>query len=457
MTEPDAGRRARAVGINHVALEVGDIDEALAFYGAFLEFRIDSRSVDAAFIYFGDQFVNFTRGRSQAPDAGRHFGIAVDDKPLARQRLEAMGVELLDGRFLDFLDPWGNRVEITTYTEIQFSKAEHVLRGMGLAHLAKSDAAVAELRGHGLAPADTTREGARQGYRYCTCDVFTETRFGGNALAVLPDARGLTQEQMQRIAREFNFSETTFVLPAEAGHTRRVRIFTPASEVPFAGHPNIGTAFVLAATGEIPAGTPSVIFEEQAGPVPVSIEWRDGQPVSCELRAPLGLTLGEEVSVEWLTKLTRLRREDIVISTHLPIEASVGLPFIIAEVRGREALARVRADIAQMEELRAEGITPDLHLYTRDGGESDLRARMFAPLDGVPEDPATGSANCALVALLAQCDKAADGDFRVRIAQGVEMGRPSLLVARAEKRAGEVTGAWVGGSCVLVAEGRITP
>ena len=144
--------KARAVGINHIALEVGDIDEALDFYGGFLEFEITRRNEDAAFIYFGDQFINFSRGRRQGPDDGRHFGIAVDDKELVRRRLAEMGVELLDGRFLDFLDPWGNRVEITTYTNIQFTKADHVLRGMGLGHLRKSDQAVEELRRKGMAP-----------------------------------------------------------------------------------------------------------------------------------------------------------------------------------------------------------------------------------------------------------------------------------------------------------------
>ena len=144
--------KARAVGINHIALEVGDIGKALEFYGSFLEFEITRQSEDAAFIYFGDQFINFSRGRRQGPDDGRHFGIAVDDKELVRRRLAEMGVELLDGRFLDFLDPWGNRVEITTYTNIQFTKAEHVLRGMGLGHLRKTDHAIEELRRKGMAP-----------------------------------------------------------------------------------------------------------------------------------------------------------------------------------------------------------------------------------------------------------------------------------------------------------------
>ena len=139
-------KKATAVGINHVALEVGDIDQALDFYSGFIQFEIVSRNDNAAFIYFGDQFINFARGRNQGPDEARHFGIAVDDKALARKRLEEMGVDILPGRFLDFLDPWGNRVEITTYTEIQFSKTDAVLRGMGLGHLEKSEKALAELR-----------------------------------------------------------------------------------------------------------------------------------------------------------------------------------------------------------------------------------------------------------------------------------------------------------------------
>lgn len=151
MTE-NKDRKARAVGINHVALEVGDIDQALAFYGAFLDFEIESKSQKAAFIYFGDQFINFALGRTQHPDENRHFGIAVDDKELVRKTLEKMGVALLSGRFLDFLDPWGNRVEITTYANIQFSKADHVLKGMGLSHLKKTENAVTELREKNMAP-----------------------------------------------------------------------------------------------------------------------------------------------------------------------------------------------------------------------------------------------------------------------------------------------------------------
>jgi len=152
MTNANGPKKAKAVGINHVALEVDDIDAALDFYGAFLEFELESKSDMAAFIYFGDQFINFAKGRSQAKDTQRHFGIAVDDKELVRHTLIDMGVEIAPGRFLDFFDPWGNRVEITTYTNIQFSKADHVFKGMGLSHLEKTEDAIAELRDKGMAP-----------------------------------------------------------------------------------------------------------------------------------------------------------------------------------------------------------------------------------------------------------------------------------------------------------------
>ena len=145
-------KRSRAVGFNHVALEVGDIDEALAFYGEFLEFELRSKSENMAFIDLGDQFLALSRGRRQAPDDARHFGLVVEDKALVRRRLEDMGVEIVSDRFLDFLDPWGNRIEIVGYENIQFTKARHVLRGMGLDELRKSESALQELADKNMAP-----------------------------------------------------------------------------------------------------------------------------------------------------------------------------------------------------------------------------------------------------------------------------------------------------------------
>jgi len=293
-------------------------------------------------------------------------------------------------------------------------------------------------------------------YRYYICDVFTDTRFGGNQLAVLPEAEGLSDVQMQQIAREFNFSETTFVFPSEEGHTRRVRIFTPTMEIPFAGHPNIGTAFALATAGEFGEIDTSitVTFEEKAGLVPISIHKR-GDHIWCELKAPARLSLGKTVSASTLAAAVLLAADDVVTGTHLPQVASVGLPFLFAELKDRAALERARTNRDGLDALVAAGVTPDVFLYTRSSDEFDFRARMFAPLDGVPEDPATGSANCALAGLLSHYHDAATGSFHWRIAQGVEMGRPSVLDASAEKREGIVVETRVGGASVLVSEGFI--
>ncbi len=294
-------------------------------------------------------------------------------------------------------------------------------------------------------------------YHFYTCDVFTEFRFGGNPLAVLPAAQGLSDRQMQQIAREFNFAESTFVLPAEQGHTRRVRIFTPTTEVPFAGHPNIGTAFVLASTGELGAieGTVTVTFEEKAGIVPVAIHRRPDQQFWCELSAPESLSIGKRVAVEALAAAVSLAPEDVVTDTHLPVVVSVGLPFLVAELRDRAALQRARSHPVGIDALVALGIVPDIHLYVKSDDDFALRARMFAPLDGITEDPATGSANCALAALLTHCMPDADGHYRWRIAQGVEMGRPSVLEASTDKRDGKVVATRIGGLSVLVTEGTI--
>ncbi|MBT6883721.1 MAG: VOC family protein [Rhodospirillaceae bacterium] len=147
-----AQKKARAVGFNHVALEVGNLDEALEFYGGFVDFELRSRSDTMAFIDLGDQFIAFQEGRTQPADHGRHFGLVVDDKEAVRASLEDMGVDILPGRFLDFYDPWGNRIEIVGYTNIQFSKTPGVLRGMGLSGLEKNENAIKELTEKGMAP-----------------------------------------------------------------------------------------------------------------------------------------------------------------------------------------------------------------------------------------------------------------------------------------------------------------
>jgi lactoylglutathione lyase len=148
---PEA-KKARAVGFNHIALEVGDIEEAMAFYGRLFDFKLRGKSKDSAFIDLGDQFLALQKGRRQSADDGWHFGLVVDDKEVVRKALAEAGVEVLPGRFLDFRDPWGNRIEIVGYDNIQFTKAPNVLRGMGLSHLSKNESALKELADKGMAP-----------------------------------------------------------------------------------------------------------------------------------------------------------------------------------------------------------------------------------------------------------------------------------------------------------------
>ena len=294
-------------------------------------------------------------------------------------------------------------------------------------------------------------------YQFYTCDVFTDTRFGGNPLAVILDGEGLTTEQMQLIAREFNYSETTFVLPPEQGQTHRVRIFTRASELPFAGHPNIGTAFVLAATGRLGHidGTAQIVFEEKAGLVPVTIRQAADQLIWSELQAPEKLTLGKTAPPERLAAALSLAPDDIVTGTHRPQMASVGLAFLTTELKDRAALERIKVNTDVLTGLIADGYSPGLFVYVRSQDEFDIRCRMFAPIGGTIEDPATGSANCALAGLLTHYQPEQNGSFSWRIAQGVEMGRPSVLDARTEKEAGQVTNVWIAGTCVMVTEGTI--
>jgi trans-2,3-dihydro-3-hydroxyanthranilate isomerase len=295
-------------------------------------------------------------------------------------------------------------------------------------------------------------------YRYYLCDIFTDVRFGGNQLAILPNAKGLDDEQMQKIAREFNLTETTFVFPPEAGHTRKVRIFTPTNELRFAGHPIIGTAFALATAGEFGevGSTAQIYFELSAGVVPISVSKRPGKPLACRLAAPERLSLGANVSRRSLADAVSLQPSDFATWTHAPRVASVGLPFLFAELKKYEALKRAEVDMKKLLVLADECVTANILLYVqREEDDVDIRARVFAPLEGVPEDPATGSANCALAGILSHYDEAPDGRFRWRIAQGVEMGRPSILHAEAEKKDNVVVNTTISGSCVMVADGFI--
>ena len=295
-------------------------------------------------------------------------------------------------------------------------------------------------------------------YEYYICDVFTQQKFSGNQLAVITDAEGLSDHDMQNIAREFNFSESTFVFPSEKENTRKVRIFTPRSEVPFAGHPNIGTAFILAETGIFGdfAQSIDVVFEEKAGNVPIKINKDHCGYIWCELSAPAALSLGKVATVDLASEVLSIEAGDINVTTHYPQVASVGLPFLFVELQSLEALSQAQIDLTKLQRLLQEGFPSYIHIYCRDVKDFDIRCRMFAPLDGVPEDPATGSANAALIALLSHCDQRSDLEDKWKISQGSEIGRPSVLHGRAQKIGGTVTEVNLGGYSVMVCKGTIS-
>ena len=294
-------------------------------------------------------------------------------------------------------------------------------------------------------------------YKYYICDVFTDSRFSGNQLAVIPKASGLNDKQMQKIAREFNFSETTFVFPTDSSFNRNVRIFTPYEELPFAGHPNIGTAFILANDPDSKdIRAPAILkFDELAGPVEVKIFYDEKNALTCELKAPERFSFGKSVSVSEIAEILSLDESDINVNTHMPIEASVGLKFTIINLNSIDALRRVSINPLKLNALKDFEVSTSVHCYYLDKNTQSINARMFAPDLGVREDPATGSANCALAGLLGHLEEIEAGAFSWAINQGIEMGRPSRLNARVLKAGGEVTDVWIAGNSILVSEGEI--
>lgn len=297
-------------------------------------------------------------------------------------------------------------------------------------------------------------------YTFYIADVFTDTIFGGNQLGVLPDARGLSTEQMLAITREFNYSESTFVFPPEnPAHTRRVRIFTPGGEIPFAGHPTVGTAHVLAAIGEIPLAGPEtrIVLEENVGPVPVMIRARDGTPDFAQLSvAKLPEVTPLSVSRERLASILSLEPEDLLDGDYVPETVSCGLPFLLVPLRDRKAVARSRLRLDQWEES-LQGTPSELVMVFAADAErpgSDMRARMYGAAVNVAEDPATGSA-CACLAGYLAARTPRDGTLRWVVEQGFEMGRPSILEIEADKENGRITAVRVGGRTVLVAKGEL--
>ncbi len=300
-------------------------------------------------------------------------------------------------------------------------------------------------------------------YRFYTADVFTNQAFGGNPLAVFPDARDLTTEKMQRIANEFNLSETVFVLPPQdVKHTKQLRIFTPHQELPFAGHPTVGAAVVLTAIGDIdcPAAETSVIFEENIGPIPITIRTPDVEPIYAQFSVAQLPEFGPPAPPpETVAAALSLTVDDLELDA-TPIQtASCGVPFMYIPVRHLEGVERARVNQTALEQLPQNPWTSHLYVFTRETvtPEASVHARMFAPAMGLTEDPATGSAASSLSAVLALTELPSSGASTLhwRVEQGFEMQRPSLIDVEADLQDGVITAVRVGGQAVLISQGEL--
>ena len=294
-----------------------------------------------------------------------------------------------------------------------------------------------------------------------TCDVFTDRPFAGNPLAIVLGADGLSPAQMQTLAREFNLSETIFVMaPRDPAHTARVRIFVPTAEIPFAGHPTIGCAIHLAtAMGEGDFDR-ALVLEEEAGLVPVRVT-RQGDKVRAEFVAPVvphGVTDAPDrdgaLAPARLAAALGLTAEEIGFGAHRPGLWQGGPRFLYAPVASLEALGRARPIQPQWSaQMQAAGVD-SIYLYTP-GEDCDFRARMFSPTAGIPEDPATGSASAILAAQMLASGALPEGETRLTLHQGVEMGRPSVIGMAAAVAGGRLAEVRIAGSAVPVSEGKI--
>ena len=295
-------------------------------------------------------------------------------------------------------------------------------------------------------------------YQFYTADVFTQQIFGGNPLAVFPQAQGLSDLQMQKIAAEINYSETVFVLPPETPEgTKKLRIFTPKAELPFAGHPTVGTAYVLAYIGEIPIRDAEtiIIFEEGVGQVPVKILSQLGKPIYSELTAAQLPEFGpESPNIELLAPILSLEPQNLLTGTYSSQAVSCGLPFIFIPLDSQKSLAQAKLRLDLWESLLADFWANCVYIFTFETSDKSvfLRSRMFAPSLGIEEDPATGSAAAALGGYLAIRDRR-NGLLQWQIEQGIEMGRPSLLTVQTFKKQDKIEKICVGGSSVMVTQG----
>jgi trans-2,3-dihydro-3-hydroxyanthranilate isomerase len=297
--------------------------------------------------------------------------------------------------------------------------------------------------------------------RYITLDVFTDRMFGGNQLAVFPDATGIPEELLMPITREFNFSEVTFCYPApDDAHTRRVRIFTPGAEVPFAGHPTIGTAAALALTEGVLGGATEgrITLALGVGTVPVDVRIENEGRAWAELSVAKLPEIGPQApTINTLAEILSLDARDLVGGAMSPQAVSCGIPFLLVPLKSVDAVQRARVRIDLWEQTLKKFWAPEVLVAARDPemGEHHWRARMFAPGLNVPEDPATGSAIAAFGGWLAIKDGRTDAELAWTVRQGIEMGRPSELAVRVSKVGGSVTTVRVAGQAVLTGEGRL--
>lgn len=299
-------------------------------------------------------------------------------------------------------------------------------------------------------------------YTFATADCFTDRIFGGNQLAVFPDARGLGDAQMQAVAREFNYSETVFVFPPrDPAHTRQLRIFTPAAEIPFAGHPTVGAAFVLATLGDIAVDGDEtrIVFEEGVGPVPVVLRRAaSGAIVTAQLTVARLPEIGPPApSRGVLAEILSIDATDVLGGMSAPQAVSCGLPFLIVPLKDRAAVAQARVRPERYAITLARYWAPNVMVFARETEREgvDIRARVFVPELAILEDPATGSAAASLGGYLAARDPLADGTLRWTIEQGIEMGRPSRLDVEADKAGGQIVAIRVGGAAVMVSRGEM--
>jgi trans-2,3-dihydro-3-hydroxyanthranilate isomerase len=294
--------------------------------------------------------------------------------------------------------------------------------------------------------------------RFTTLDVFTTKRFAGNPLAVVLDAEGLSGEAMQMIAREFNLSETVFVVPPEkAEHRAKLRIFTPAAELPFAGHPTVGTAVLLGRIGG-KAGPQDIVLEEGVGPVRCHVESVDADSGRASFALPkLPQHRGEAGDAVDIAAALTLELDDLGCDDFEPGKWTAGVPFAMIPVRGLDAIGRSRPNLSVWDTAFGTPRPTGPFLFCRETVEAghSFHARMFAPHMGITEDPATGSAVAAFAGLVAQHENLADGDHEFTIEQGYEMGRPSQIRLTMTTQRGALARAAIGGGAVVVSEGTI--